>query len=351
MTSPDVSVVMPVHDGQRWLSQAIDSILAQTHRDLELIVIDDGSQDQTPAILDSFAHRDGRVRVVTQAKLGIVAALNRGIAAAAAPLIARLDADDVALPSRLELQLAEFRQRSRLVLLGSLAEKIDDEGQRTGTMGQDFGRRNLKAGLRTRNPFVHSSVMFDKAVAQRCGGYRMAFEGAEDFDLWLRMSEAGEVAIAPTILTQYRIHGGNVSSTKAVRQVISTRLAIRCATLRSQGLPDPTEAWAEPPDQTTLLSTEAVSDVGRLLVLLQCAEGAGASISLAEVRAALALRLSHRERKVAQSAIANLLGGSGLPVLSRLELIARLFLLHPARATTMMLRGLAGNSRQTEITP
>ena len=91
MTPPDVSVVMPVHDGQRWLSQAIDSILAQTHRDLELIVIDDGSQDQTPAILDSFVCRDGRVRVVTQAKLGIVAALNRGIAAAAAPLIARLD--------------------------------------------------------------------------------------------------------------------------------------------------------------------------------------------------------------------------------------------------------------------
>ena len=351
MTSPDVSVVMPVYNGQRWLAQSIDSVLAQTHRNLELIVVDDGSQDQTPAILDSFARRDGRVRVVTQAKLGIVAALNRGIAAAAAPLIARLDADDVALPSRLELQLAEFRQRKGLVLLGSRTEKIDGEGRHAGTMGQASQHRDLKAELRLRNPFVHSSVMFDKAVAQHCGGYRMAFDGAEDFDLWLRMSEEGEIAIQPKILTQYRIHGGNVSATRAVRQVISNRLAIRCAELRSQGLPDPAEAWTETPDRTTLLSTEAVSDAGMLLGLLQCSEGEGVSIPLAEVRAALTLRLSHRERKVAQVAIANLLSGSNLPAPARLELIARLVLLHPARAATMMVRGLGRNGRQTEITP
>jgi GT2 family glycosyltransferase len=351
MTSPDVSVVMPVHNGQRWLSQAIDSILAQGHRNFELIVIDDGSQDRTPVILDGFARRDSRVRIVTQLKLGVALALNRGIAVASAPLIARLDADDIALPSRLELQLAEFRQRSGLVLLGSLAEKIDDQGQHLGTLGRDDPRRDLKAELRSRNPFVHSSVMFDRTVAQRCGGYRIAFEGAEDFDLWLRMSEQGDVAILPRILMQYRLHGSNVSSTKAVRQVISTRLAIQCAALRAEGLPDPTDAWTGTPDQKTLLATEAVADVGRLLGLLQCAENEGASIPLAEVRSALMLRLSHRERKVAQYAISNLLAGPDLPVLSRLELIGRLFLLHPARATTMMVRGLVGNGRQTEITP
>lgn len=351
MTSPDVSVVMPVRNGQRWLAQAIDSVLSQTHRDLELIVIDDGSQDQTPAILDGFARRDGRVRIVTQGKLGIVAALNRGMAAARAPLIARLDADDVALPSRLELQLAEFGRRRRLVLLGSRAEKIDGDGRHAGALGRDFGHRDLKAELRLRNPFVHSSVMFDKAVAERCGGYRIAFDGAEDFDLWLRMSERGEIAIQPATLTQYRIHGGNVSATAAVRQVISNRLAMRCAELRSQGLPDPTEAWTEAPDRKRLLSTDAVSDAGRLLALLQCSEDEGAAVSIAEVRSALKLQLSHRERKIAQYAIANLLAGSNWPALARSELIARLFLLHPARAVAITVRGLGRSGRQTEITP
>lgn len=350
MTSPDVSVVMPVRDGQRWLAQAIDSALTQTHRNFELIVVDDGSQDQTPAILDGYAGRDSRVRIVTQGKLGIVAALNRGIAIAFAPLIARLDADDIALPSRLALQLADFAQHRGLVLLGSRAETIDDNGRRVGHMGRDFRQRDLRAELRSRNPFVHSSVMFDKAVAQRSGGYRVALEGAEDFDLWLRISEAGDVAILPKILMLYRLHGGNVSSTREVRQVISARLAIQCAALRSRGLPDPADAWAETPDQQTLLATKEVADAGRLLGLLECAENEDASLPLAEIRAALMLRLSHRERKVAQHAILNLLAGSNLPVLSRLELTGRLFLLHPARATTMTVRGLVQSGRQTDIT-
>src|ERR1700734_3315203 len=100
--TPRVAVLMPVRNGARWLGDAIGSVLGQTLRDFELVVVDDGSTDETPRILDDFARRDGRVRIVRQDACGLVDALNRGLAEARAPLIARLDADDRALPERLD---------------------------------------------------------------------------------------------------------------------------------------------------------------------------------------------------------------------------------------------------------
>src|SRR5437868_6051181 len=124
--SPQVSVLMPVRDGERWLSTAIDSVLRQTLTDFELIVIDDGSVDRTPAILHSHATRDRRIRIVKLDRQGVASALNRGLAEARAALVARIDADDLCAPNRLAKQAEFLARRPEIALLGSWAEVIDE---------------------------------------------------------------------------------------------------------------------------------------------------------------------------------------------------------------------------------
>ena len=124
--TPQVSVVLPVRNGARWLGEALQSVIAQTLAAWELIAIDDGSTDDTPGILADFAKRDGRIRVIRQEPLGLVAALNRGLAEVRAPLLARLDADDRALPERLDRQVRYLAGHPDVGLLGSWAHEIDE---------------------------------------------------------------------------------------------------------------------------------------------------------------------------------------------------------------------------------
>ena len=128
MSSPRVSVVMPVRDGERFLREALGSILAQTLEDVELVVVDDGSSDSTPAILEESAGRDGRVRVHRQEPGGLTAALNAGCALAQAALIARMDGDDVMLRDRLERQAAFLDDHPEVALLGGGIVLIDEGG-------------------------------------------------------------------------------------------------------------------------------------------------------------------------------------------------------------------------------
>ena len=147
-----VSVVMPVRDGERFVAEAIGSVLGQTVSDLELIVVDDGSTDSTPALLAGVA--DPRVRVLTQPPSGLAPALNAGCAEAAAPVIARMDADDVALPDRLEWQLAFLDAHPDVALLGGGIVLVDEEGR-------EFDREPAAAApaLVDRNDLVHGTVV------------------------------------------------------------------------------------------------------------------------------------------------------------------------------------------------
>jgi glycosyltransferase involved in cell wall biosynthesis len=239
---------MPVRDGERWLAQAVESVLAQTLSDFELIVVDDGSIDGSAGILLALSRRDGRVRVVHQPPQGLVKALNRALALARAPLVARLDADDVALPERLARQASCFNQRAALVLLGSWAEEIDDDGRCIGQVRPEIEPERLAEILPRRNPFVHSSMMMRTALVQRLGGYRQAFLGAEDFDLWLRMSERGVIANLPQPLVRYRQHRGNTGRSLGVRQIFSVRLARAATSARRSSGFDPADRLLDPPD-------------------------------------------------------------------------------------------------------
>src|SRR4051794_7899141 len=157
--APQVSVVMPVRNGARWLGEAIESVLSQTFGDLELVIIDDGSTDDTPCVLDEYARRDGRVRVIGQPQLGLASALNRGVREVGAEVIARLDADDRMQPERIERQIGFFRAHPETALLGSWAEKIDEQGRHLGWLRPQTRARELIATLQRTNPFIHSSIM------------------------------------------------------------------------------------------------------------------------------------------------------------------------------------------------
>jgi glycosyltransferase involved in cell wall biosynthesis len=308
--TPQVSVVMPVRNGARWLGEALASVFAQSRPDWELIAIDDGSTDDTPRVLDEYATRDQRIRVIRQEPLGLVSALNRGLADVRSPLVARLDADDRALPDRLERQMRHLAAHPEIGLLGSWAQEIDEYGNRRGqmrpaTQPDELGRILLEA-----NPLVHSSVMFRTDLARRLGGFRPAFRAAEDYDLWLRLAESTRIANLPEILVEYRWHGGNVTSRNAIRQAFSVRLAQRSARARRETGKDPAGSLAIPPDwRAPIADASFYADDAKLYRLLDLADpevwsGTAHAVDFAPFEARFA-ELNHAERALAAQAMIN----------------------------------------------
>jgi len=296
--TPRVSVVMAVRNGQRWLTEAATSILRQSEPALELIVVDDGSTDGTSRLLGELASRDARVRVFAQAPHGLAEALNRGLHAARAPLIARLDADDVAHETRLQRQADIFDARPGLGVLGAWALEIDSRGRAMGSREPAVDPASLACELTKSNPLVHSSIMARTELLRGLGGYRVAFEGAEDYDLWLRASEVSELAILPERLVSYRRHPGSVSRRLSLRQAFSVRLAQRAAQSRRSRGGDPAERLAEPPDWRCALATNAFyADDVALYRWLDPGAGEGPSAGAA-LMDRLA-ELSHAERRLA----------------------------------------------------
>jgi hypothetical protein len=235
--TPRVSVVLPVRNGAAFLEQALESVLSQTLRELELIVVDDGSTDRTPEILADVAVRDRRVRLLSGGRSGVIPALNEGCAAADAPFIARLDADDVALPERLERQVAVLDARSEVGLVGGAYFTIDEAGGRRGTFRPPTDDAALRARLAKYNVFASSAVTFRRDAFERAGGYRLAL--AEDYDLWLRISERWQLAAVPEPVLEYRYHHGQVSVARAHGQVLAGLAAQAAAELRRSGRADP----------------------------------------------------------------------------------------------------------------
>ncbi|WP_146604709.1 glycosyltransferase, partial [Rhodoplanes roseus] len=295
------------------------------------------------------AARDPRVRILETHRRGLVAALNAALAAAAGPFLARLDADDVATPGRLTRQLAVMEARPALGLLGSWAEKIDADGRPIGQLTPEADPETLVALLARTNPFIHSSLMLRTDLVRRLGGYRAAFEAAEDYDLWLRLAEVAEVANLPEPLIRYRWHAANVSTRKEVRQCFSVRLAQRAAAARRAGADDPAAALAGPPDFfDPACDRTFFADDAKLYRVLALADPAApeptAPLDLAPLLAP-STPLSHRERKLAQRAVAVLLQR---PELARDVGAARLawhaLRLHPARAATLAWRYVTGRA-------
>jgi glycosyltransferase involved in cell wall biosynthesis len=239
-----VSVVIPVHNGEKYLAQAIESVLAQTHCDLELLLVDDGSTDSSAAIIRRFALQDRRVRVLTQENLGVAAAGNRGLQEAGCEWVARLDADDVFLPGKLERQVGFLCRNPDARIVGTLACFINQAGRPLGLVGTEgpFTRAEYDRFVRGNRPiyFVNSSTLMHRETVLAMGGYREAFAPAEDVDLWIRMTEQGHLMLKiPEPLLFYRMHGESLTMTQNARQRLLHRWAIACGEARVKGLMEP----------------------------------------------------------------------------------------------------------------
>jgi len=239
-TSPRISVVMPVYNGETFLKPAVDSILAQTERDFEFLIIDDGSTDGSHAILQAYADQDHRVRLHLRNHEGLVPALNFGIAEARAPYLARMDADDIALPTRFARQLEVLEADPGIGALGTHVEGIDVAGRplRPFTPPVDHDSLDTRHLTRGDPRLWHPSVMMRTEILRDLGGYSADFPYTEDLDLWLRIAEVARLAVVPEVLLRYRLHLASVSVTKRDQQIRSARAALLAAHTR-RGLPAP----------------------------------------------------------------------------------------------------------------
>jgi len=227
---------MGVWNGAPQVREAVLSVLSQTMADLELIVVDDDSTDSTPEILASF--RDPRLQVLRRARGGLTSALNVALRLARGPLVARLDADDVALPERLERQLSFLSARPDVGLVGTAAREVDAAGREVAVVRPPTDDAGIRRALIRRNPFVHSSVVMRRAAVEQAGGYDEAFPVAQDYDLWMRMSRVTRMANLPEPLVVRRLRPGRVSETRDAER-LRAEARVRWRAVRSGDYP----AW------------------------------------------------------------------------------------------------------------
>ena len=211
--NPKVTVLMPAYNGEKYLREAIDSILSQTFRDFEFLIINDGSTDATVEIINSYT--DHRVRLVhNDANLGLIATLNKGLDMARGEFVARQDADDISHPTRLEKQISFMDSHPEVVLLGTQVHYIDQYGKKYNSYGEYKARGELaiRWQLIFDNPFAHSSVMMRTGIVRDIGGYDEHFLACEDYDLWSRLVYAHSADNLKEALLYYRCHPSSMTA-------------------------------------------------------------------------------------------------------------------------------------------
>ena len=213
--APRVSVLMAVYNGEPYLAEALDSVLAQTLTDFEVVVVDDASTDGTAAVLDAYAERGGRLVVLrNEENRNLAASLNRGLAACRAPLVARADADDVNLPDRLERQAAFLDAHPEVGVVGCAYHKVDPDGRHRSTKSYATDHATIRARQLFMSSLLHPGVMFRADVVRAVGGYDETYWTAQDSDLWTRLRDRTRFANLPDPLVRYRTHDESILGTR-----------------------------------------------------------------------------------------------------------------------------------------
>jgi len=216
--APEVSVLMSVYNGERYLKESIESILNQTFSDFEFIIVDDGSQDSTAMILRDY--RDPRMVLLSnEVNIGLTRSLNRGLAVVRGTFIARQDADDVSLPNRIEKQVAFLKAHPAIGILGSCCRLIDGEGRRLWLYRVPAYDLNIRWKSLLENPFAHPSVMMRRDILTENGlTYDETLQVAQDYDLWTRMMRYTQGTNLSEPLIHYRLSRG-VTRTRREAQI------------------------------------------------------------------------------------------------------------------------------------
>jgi glycosyltransferase involved in cell wall biosynthesis len=246
-----ISVLMPVHNAEPYLAEAVESVLSQTHRHLELIAVDDGSADGSLGVLRRYAERDGRVRLVSRPNTGYSVALNEALGLAEGGLLARMDADDVAAPERLERQAAYLAAHPECVAVGCRVLLVDQAGEPLIEPTVETDHEGILRELFKGHGGVipHPGLMARASAVRALGGYRVEFEPAEDLDLYLRLADVGRLANLPEVLLKYRQHDRSVSYRRLEEQHRKATVAVAEALARRgdpAGLDFALPGWVHP---------------------------------------------------------------------------------------------------------
>ena len=223
--SPAIAVLMTVHNGERFLRQAIESVLAQTMREFEFLIVDDASSDDTATILAGYAGRDDRINVIhNERNLGAYPSANRALELASAPLIARMDSDDISEPERLERQIRFMRDSPDHLLVASSYVSIDGDGAIRYRKRNPMDAWQTRWTTRFRMPSVHPGFCF-RASSFDGTPVRYGVESpvAQDYELASRLARLGKTAVLEDVLVRYRMHEGNLSSTRTLQQRLFAR--------------------------------------------------------------------------------------------------------------------------------
>lgn len=209
---PRVSVLLPVHNAGKFLRPALESILGQTYRDFELLLLDDGSTDGSGELAQQLAERDARLVVTRREQRGLVASLNELIAMARGDLLARMDADDIASNSRLARQVEFMDRHPGVVCVGGAQLLIDEAGRPIAPIRPLLTDAQIQDhALRGHGSVCHPTAMIRSGAMKSVGGYRGEYYPAEDLDLWLRLGEIGALANLEDVVLLYRIHTQSIS--------------------------------------------------------------------------------------------------------------------------------------------
>jgi glycosyltransferase involved in cell wall biosynthesis len=252
ISSPKVSVLLTVYNGEEYLEKAVTSILRQTWTDFELICVDDGSTDRSKEFLQNFEAQDKRVQLLSRPNTGQVGALNDGLAIARGEFVARMDADDLSSPTRLEEQVRFLHSHPEIVCVGSCATVIDLDDDPINVLRVPLSHEEIEARHVTQGlggGILHPVATMRTSVVRKLGGYRAEYQPAEDLDLWLRMAEVGRLANLETLLLSYRLNPAGLSYTNRAKQNQRANAAVNAARQRRglTSLPPANNAWDPSP--------------------------------------------------------------------------------------------------------
>jgi glycosyltransferase involved in cell wall biosynthesis len=208
--TPSITVLMPTYNAAKYIAEAITSVLQQTYTDFELLIVNDGSTDETVAIINSF--KDDRIVLINQPNKGVADALNTGLAYARAPYIARFDADDVCYPYRLEKQIRFLQDNPEYILVGSEAKYILENGEFLFDFHCiAYSHEQIIDKLYFYCPFVHPAVMYKKQAVIDAGGYPTHAHNFEDYLLWANLAGSGRLCNLTEPLIKYRLNSSSVT--------------------------------------------------------------------------------------------------------------------------------------------
>lgn len=225
---PKVSVVIPVFNAEKYLESSIESILNQTEKDIEVIIINDGSTDTSLEILNALQKKDNRIKIISQENKGVIKSLNEAILNSKGDYIARMDADDISFPHRIEKML-DYMEKHNLDLCGSSAVTINERGEEIGKITRPETKDEIMRFTILHNPFIHPSVMFRRSIIEKVGLYKN-FKHAEDYELWTRIVFKYKVANIQEPLLYYRIHENQITKRKN-KHMVFTAVVVRILAL------------------------------------------------------------------------------------------------------------------------